>query len=1079
MTDNQPTSIPAADDVTSLELETMITKTPIPESVVQAVPPAAPQVMMTKELTATPMLTEYGEESATKKETTVDAQTADDSKVVELSTLNDDSNRIVDEELELDYKEDKGDEKRKEDLYQKDPKQWVTKMYEDCDAQIELLRMKMEMQMEMHRKEIDAKMEMHRKNKQEIVNKLMEKQEDMANEHNILAEQQNNDKNMLLAESIAQQNALEEVKALALHTKASTTFNDTRLNAVEKKLEDFSNIAKSAQRTASKALALQSGESLTPPTSSMQNQTKTVQPQQPPPPPPTPPDPPPVERKSADGGSGGNGGDGDSGDEDDAEKQPKRKPNHKKTGDDNSTEDITSSPFFSLVMSHGDIDHSWWDPNKPSLTKEAIRTINVMTSKTQPNLMEFLKNKESYYKKNENLQTQLQGFFKAITNSTLTQAVVQYRSYAAYLAESNSIHEELDKWFAKYKANNPNFHNENGRTDIHLYDGQSFHRVGEKCLSQANAFYQKISAAVKKVPSKNSHSPQFSDLTKTFLEFRRADEQVFNWMYNWILKSLENDNPITEEILSQITKTTCHTHALIAFLTRDNPSTNDHQLNVLRGRLHNVRFTAEDAVHHVSHYIGYLSEIVRDINQRLLTSDEKVDEKTVFNKTVLELKSAYEMFAEQVPITDMSRHQQQTVSDLRKELVNGTKATNNPPWGSSLQELVQYHRNLETTLSSPRNPPSKWIHKWTSDGGHLELPNGPDADEINHFNQDLYGNQLYQFDEQTYEADDAQNDYETDYMHPEETMQDSCNEPEIYYYNRNQTPRPNPNFRRTFGYWDNNAQKDQARKYEQRSSQWSANVPRQMRHTAGGYRPSHQNNANRTSNYHQQPWQSRSQPRGSPYTQINQGYQKDARQQHQWQQRPRTFGIHYPRGPPMYQQPHNQHPPRPTWQQNQQQQRQQRDSFHPRYNNNPPPKISKAHVQAMQLIKQKLDAGEKDAALDVFEKEFAIFRRYHPQLFTGPDGHPPANRLQPIERAVAECNMFLFNAQNLIDAHNIEIDDNEDPAFTDYEQHMLSLNLEDNTQFIPQEELSTTAMQALLNRECRTCPLLTVVVVVV
>ena len=120
-----------------------------------------------------------------------------------------------------------------------------------------------------------------------------------------------------------------------------------------------------------------------------------------------------------------------------------------------------------------------------------------------------------------------------------------------------------------------------------------------------------------------------------------------------------------------------------------------------------MRFTTDDVQYCVSHYITYLGEVIRDINQRLLGSQPKKTENDVFAKVTIEVRHAYSEFAKIASSSDMSTLQNHLVQQMREVVVNEGNQTYVPPWGSTLTSLTIFFRELETRLSTPHSPSDK------------------------------------------------------------------------------------------------------------------------------------------------------------------------------------------------------------------------------------------------------------------------------------------------------------------------------------------------------------------------------------
>lgn len=83
------------------------------------------------------------------------------------------------------------------------------------------------------------------------------------------------------------------------------------------------------------------------------------------------------------------------------------------------------NPYLTASMSTKDIDHKCWCPfERENDNAKALRQQNVMTTKSNPNVADFLKDLEKRYTKNNNLDLQLKGFLDSLSNGNIAIAVM-------------------------------------------------------------------------------------------------------------------------------------------------------------------------------------------------------------------------------------------------------------------------------------------------------------------------------------------------------------------------------------------------------------------------------------------------------------------------------------------------------------------------------------------------------------------------------------------------------------------------------------------------------------------------------
>lgn len=86
-----------------------------------------------------------------------------------------------------------------------------------------------------------------------------------------------------------------------------------------------------------------------------------------------------------------------------------------------------------------------------------------------------------------------------------------------------------------------------------------------------------------------------------------------------------------------------------------------------------------------------------------------------------------------------------------------------------------------------------------------------------------------------------------------------------------------------------------------------------------------------------------------------------------------------------------------------------------------------------------LDKGDKDDAIDLFGQEFNTFRKLHGHLFRNAPGRQIDPNLPPFEQALAECDIFMINIQNLI-ADGDQDGDHDDDQDDDHSQFLAAVN---------------------------------------
>mmetsp|Transcript_23399 Transcript_23399/g.71958 ORF Transcript_23399/g.71958 Transcript_23399/m.71958 type:complete len:642 (+) Transcript_23399:501-2426(+) len=405
---------------------------------------------------------------------------------------------------------------------------------------------------------------------------------------------------------------------------------------------------------------------------------------------------------------------------------------------------LRNNPFISISKRSPNFKPEWCSSQDAVYDKEAQRPQNTVSVKTNPNMAVFLGDSTKHYSKLLNVEQQIDQFMNTLSVRGLPDVVRKYQSYNAYLMDNNSVSEKLAQFIAEYKKANPDYHSEGGAISEPFFDETQWFRTGVTCRQAIDNFMQKLLRNVKILPSRDVRSAQFNERsTYTRTEFRNADVQIFDWLQTWLRVSLVHDNPLTAEVMANLTSAPNSTFALIAFLAADNPSTNEHQLTILNTRFHSVRYTRDDIVFHFSHYISYLGELVRDLNKRLPPSKTPKTDHDIFAKLELEVRYAYQEYAKITLPAEMTTLQSHNALKVQDNIVNEGKATFAPAWGRDLLEMTKWFKEVETRLDTPQSPPDKWVHKWTPDHRDLEIPtNHHTGEEVNFFD-DPYADQYF------------------------------------------------------------------------------------------------------------------------------------------------------------------------------------------------------------------------------------------------------------------------------------------------------------------------------------------------